>query len=134
MTAGTNDTRRDVPPALQDTAVRFTGGHPLALALIAQVLRTRRSFNPQEAGDVVAELMDLLISDAPTPEHRRAMEAAGQVRVVTEPLLAALLDIPDAGDLFSWLRTQPFVDPGPFGLHLQDLARNVLVSELRWRR
>jgi hypothetical protein len=126
-------TGRDIPTASQDTAVRFTGGHPLALALIARVLKNRGSFTPNEAGDVVAELMDLLISDAPSTVHRRAMEAAGQVRVVTEPLLAALLDIPDAGDLFSWLRTQPFVDPGPFGLHLQDLVRNVLASDLRWR-
>ena len=126
-------TGRDVPAAAQETAVRFTGGHPLALALIAQVLRNRGSFTPNEAGDVIAELMDLLISDAPTREHRRAMEAAGQVRVVTEPLLAALLDIPDAGELFGWLRTQPFVDQGPFGLHLQELARNVLASDLRWR-
>jgi hypothetical protein len=126
-------TGRDIPSTLQDTAVGFTGGHPLALALIARVLKNRGSFTPNEAGDVVAELMDLLISDAPTAAHRRAMEAAGQVRVVTEPLLAALLDVPDAGELFSWLRTQPFVDPGPSGLHLQDLARNVLASDLRWR-
>ena len=71
--------------------------------------------------------------DAPTPTHRQALEASAQVRVVTEPLLGALLDLPDAAELFGWMRGLPFVDPGPLGLYPHDLARNVLASDLRWR-
>ncbi len=124
---------RGVQESLHDTAVDFTHGHPLALALVGEVLKDRGTFAPDQSADVIGELLGTLVRDAPTPVHRRVLEASAQVRVVTEPLLAALLGVPDAADLFGWLRGLPFVDPGPLGLYLHDLARNVLASDLRWR-
>lgn len=124
---------RGVQESLHDTAVDFTHGHPLALALVGEVLKDRGTFAPDQSADVIGELLGTLVQDAPTPVHRRALEASAQVRVVTEPLLAALLGVPDAADLFGWMRGLPFVDPGPLGLYLHDLARNVLASDLRWR-
>ena len=125
---------RGVRETLYDRAVDFTHGHPLALALVGEVLKNRGTFTPDQSSDVIGELVGTLIRDAPTAAHRQALDAAGQVRVMTEPLLAALLDIPDASELFGWMRGLPFVDPGPLGLHLHDLARNVLASDLRWRQ
>jgi len=124
---------RGVQESLHDTAVDFTHGHPLALALVGEVLKDHGTFAPDQSADVIGELLGTLVRDAPTPAHRQALEASAQVRVVTEPLLAALLDVPDAADLFGWMRGLPFVDPGPLGLHLHDLARNVLASDLQWR-
>ena len=124
---------RGVQESLHDTAVDFTHGHPLALALVGEVLKDHGVFAPDRSADVIGELLGTLLRDAPTPAHRQALEASAQVRVVTEPLLAALLDLPDAADLFGWMRGLPFVDPGPLGLYLHDLARNVLASDLRWR-
>src|SRR5215212_11466697 len=48
-------------------------------------------------------------------------------------MLAAALDLPDAHDLFEWLRGLSFVEQGPFGLYPHDLAREVLDADLRWR-
>ncbi|HYN72858.1 MAG TPA: ATP-binding protein [Nakamurella sp.] len=124
---------RGVQESLHDTAVDFTHGHPLALALVGEVLKDRGTFAPDRSADVIGELLGTLVRDAPTPTHRQALEASAQVRVVTEPLLGALLDLPDAAELFGWMRGLPFVDPGPLGLYPHDLARNVLASDLRWR-
>jgi hypothetical protein len=35
--------------------------------------------------------------------------------------------------MFAWMRRLPFVAPGPSGLYLHDLVRDVLVADLRWR-
>ena len=39
----------------------------------------------------------------------------------------------EAGKLFAWLRTLPFVDDGPNGLYPHDVARDALDADLRWR-
>jgi len=78
-------------------------------------------------------LIDRLLDAVPSRAHRAALEAAAQVRVIDEPLLAALMDTPDAAEMFAWMRGLPFVDAGPSGLSLHDLAREVLASDLRWR-
>jgi hypothetical protein len=126
-------TGRGIEQPQQQVAVEFTHGHPLALALVGEVIKERGSFAPQHSADVIAELVGTLVRTAPTTMHRRTLEAAAQVRVLTESLLADLLDIPDAAELFGWMRTLPFADPGPQGLHMHDLARTVLAADLRWR-
>ena len=126
-------TARGVPGPAQAAAIEFTHGHPLALALVAEVLQERGSFVPDRSADVIGVLLASLVRHTPTPTHRRALEASAQVRFVTEPLLAALIDMPDAAEYFDWLRALPFVESGAWGLYLHDLARTVLSTDLRWR-
>jgi len=136
LTAAESDdylNRRNVPPEQRPAAVAFTRGHPLALALVSEVVLTRGSFAPQQAPDVVKALVDQLMKAIPAAEHRLALEATSQVRVLTLPLLAALLELPDAADLFDWLCRLPIVELDPGGLRLHDLAADVLDAELRWR-
>jgi hypothetical protein len=125
--------RRQLDHAAEDRVVDFTHGHPLALALVCEVLGNSGTFRPHDDSDVIGTLVERFLQVVPSPAHRLAVEAAAQVRVTTEPLLAALLARDDAGELFDWLRRLPFVDVGPAGLHLHDLARDVLAAELRWR-
>jgi hypothetical protein len=135
---------RGVPRALQDPAVAFTHGHPLALALVGEVIKEKGTFAPAESADVVRVLIDRLMEAVPTPLQGAALEAAAQVRVVTEPLLGALLDLPTGvaaplgevtvSELFGWLRTLPFAESGLSGLYLHDLVREVLARDLRWRQ
>ena len=126
-------TTRGVPDELQPSAIAFTHGHPLALALVGEVVKQKGSLAPEDSADVVRVLIDRLLDEVPSPTHRAALEATAQVRVINEPLLAALLDLPDAGELFGWMRALPFVDAGLSGLYVHDLAREVLVADLRWR-
>jgi hypothetical protein len=115
-----------------EPALAFTRGHPLALALVADVAAQRR-FSVAEAPDVVKALLRGLIDGIPSPQHRLALEGSALVLRMTEPLLAALLDEPDASDLFEWLRGLSIIEPGPRGLFPHDLVRDVLATEMRWR-
>ena len=122
------------PPEAQDKALEFTRGHPLALALVADVAENGRvdvlhGTNPA----VVSALLGSLVDSVPSATHRVALEICAQVLTTTEPLLAALLGVEDAHDVFGWLRGLSIVETGPRGLFPHDLARDTLGSELRWR-
>ncbi|GAB1640899.1 hypothetical protein [Krasilnikovia sp. MM14-A1259] len=127
-------TRRSVPAEAHADALAFTHGHPLALALIADVHAQRRSALAPAAGpEVVATLLTALVDAVPSPAHRMALDAVSQVAVTTEPLLAELLDVPDAHELFAWLRGLSVISASTRGLVLHDLAREALARDLRWR-
>ncbi|MCE7980112.1 MAG: ATP-binding protein [Caldilinea sp. CFX5] len=127
--------QRRIPADQQATILAFTRGHPLALALIADAFAQHPAmiFQPSEAPDIIAPLLERFIQAAPTPAHRAALEACALVRLTTEPLLAALLDLPDAHDLFIWLRELSFMESEWRGLFPHDLAREAIIADLRWR-
>jgi hypothetical protein len=126
---------RGVPEEAHARALAFTGGHPLALCLVAELVRARGDPDAvlrPGAPDVVRALLERFVDDVPSPRHRAALEVCAHVRVTTESLLRAVLDDP-AGELFGWLRGRSFVEEGTEGLFPHDLAREVLDAELRWR-
>lgn len=128
-------TQRNVPAADLQAVLDFTHSYPLALSLVADLYDQRPGFHfvPLEAADVVKLLLEQFLQRAPGPAHRAALEACALVRVTTEGLLAELLTVPDAHDLFEWLRGLTFVETRPGGLFPHDVAREVLATDLRWR-
>ncbi|MET9297242.1 ATP-binding protein [Streptomyces sp. NPDC003077] len=127
-------TRRGVPPAAQERGLPFARGHPLALALVADVAaHGGEPVPPDRSPRVVRTLLTSLLEVVPTPRHRAALEATAQVLTTTEPLLAALLDVPDARPHFEWLRGLSAMESGPRGVHPHDLVRDALDAELGWR-
>lgn len=127
--------RREVPPDQHRAVLDFTHGHPLALSLVADVFAQRPNtrFQPEAAPDVVKALLGQLVQKVPGPAHRAALEAAGLVRLTTESLLAEMLGVIDAHELFDWLRGLSFVESGSLGVFPHDLAREALAADLRWR-
>ncbi len=127
--------QRNVPADDLQTVLDFTHSFPLALSLVADLYDQRPGFHfkPLEAPDVLKLLLEQFLQRAPGPAHRAALEACALVRVITEGLLAELLTVPDAHDLFEWLRGLTFVEAQPGGLAPHDLAREVLAADLRWR-
>ncbi len=123
-----------VPASEHAAALAFTHGHPLALALVADVCAQKPGpfalkANPQAVSALLAGLLDAV----PSSRHRGALEACAQVRVTTEPLLAALLDVPDARELFDWLCGLSTMEYGQRGVYPHEVARDALAAELRWR-
>ncbi|NJP95127.1 ATP-binding protein [Nonomuraea sp. FMUSA5-5] len=119
-----------------EALLRVTGGHPLALGMAARLALGSGdplSDLPGELpGDVLRHLLDRLVGEVPTPGHRRALEVCAHVLDTTQALLRTVL--PDqAGELFAWLRRQPYIVPGRHGLHPHDLVRDLLDADLRWR-
>ncbi len=127
--------RRNVPEPRRDAALRFTRGYPLALSLAVEVLlqQPHATFTGSAPPNVVSTLLDRFLTDLPTSAARAALEACSLVRITTEPLLAALLDVPDAHAEFEWLRGLSFIYSGSRGLYPHDLAREALESDLKWR-
>jgi hypothetical protein len=135
-------TRRRVPQNQHAAILQFTHGHPLALSLIADVFEQRQQsgedaivlqFTPEDTPEVVRTLLNQLVEADTSDEHRLALEACALVRLTTEDLLAALLDKENANDVFNWLRGLSFIESGRQGLLPHDMAREVLLADLRWR-
>lgn len=127
--------RRAVPPDQHETVLDFTHGHPLAMSLVADLIDQQPGavFQPQQAPGMLQTLMEQFVQQVPGPAHRAALEACALTRFTDEPLLQAMLAMPDVHELFSWLRGLSFIESGSRGLFPHDLAREVLAAELRWR-
>lgn len=124
---------RRVAADQQPGAIAFSHGHPLALALVSDVLRQKGTMSLPDSADVVKALIDRLLAEVPTRRHRAALEAAATVRSLDEALLTAMLAEPDAYDLFDWLRGRSYVQDGAYGVFVHELVRDVITSDLGWR-
>jgi hypothetical protein len=107
----------------------------LALSLVAETFAQRAAvtFRPESAPDIIRTLVEQFVQKAPGPAHRAALEACAMVRLLNESLLGAMLKQSEPGELFDWLRGLSFVESGSLGLYPHDLAREALVTDLRWR-
>jgi hypothetical protein len=126
---------RGIPEAQHPAVLAFTHGHPLALALVADLPAAggEEAFRPEQAADVVRVLLERFVRQVPSDAHRRALEVCARTRVTTQSLLADVLGAAGAPAQFGWLRGLSFVEQGPEGLFPHDLAREVLDADLRWR-
>ncbi len=126
---------RRLPENDHDAILNFTYGHPLALSLVADAYdqRTDWHFCPEQAPDFIKVLLEQFVQKVPSPAHRATLEACALVRHMKETLLARMLDMNEVHGLFEWLRGLSFIESGPNGLYPHDLAREALVTDLRWR-
>ncbi len=116
--------------------LNFTHGHPLSLALVADLFAERPDllFAPNDAPDTVKTLLDHLLQVVPSDAHRGALEACSLVRRMNEDLLADMLDHPGSTHgLFDWLRGLSLMESDARGTFPHDLAREVLAADLAWR-
>ncbi|MBX3230629.1 MAG: ATP-binding protein [Labilithrix sp.] len=112
----------------------FTGGHPLALAVVAE---DPDGALPTSAGapkpDLLRALLDGLVERSLTERQRRALESATVVPALTQSMLQHLTSDGEALATFRWLQRRPYVRCSPEGIVVHDLVRDVVESELRWR-
>ena len=137
--------QRKVPQKQQAAILNFTHGHPLALSLVADLfahhrLDTRNDtlFSPEGAPDTIKILVEHLVQQVPSARHRAAIEVCAFLRLTTESVLREMLphsaeNEASAHELFAWLRTLSFVEVGASGIFPHDLAREAILSDLRWR-
>ncbi len=127
--------RRNIPASQHRAVLGFTHGHPLALSLVADVFAQREdvAFEPEQVPNIVKTLLEQFVQKVPGPAHRAALEACALVRLTTESLLAEMLSVLDAHELFNWLNSLSFIETGPEGIFPHDLAREALATDVRWR-
>lgn len=131
-------TRRGIPPDHQPRIQQFTQGHPLALSLMVEAYNQQQQLPvpDQTTQHLIRTLVERFIQGTPSARHRTALEACALVRVMNEPLLAAMLEDSDAAEtyaIFNWLRNLSFVEIVHHGVILHDLTREVLTRDLQWR-
>src|SRR3712207_437479 len=104
--------KREISPTLHASFLDFTYGHPLALSLFADVVAQRPNapFQPMDAPDVIKILLEQFVQKVPGPAHRAALELCALVRLTSEGLLAEVLGLSDAHELFDWLRGLSFIE------------------------
>ena len=129
-------TVRGVPHEEHAAALAFTHGHPLALALIANLYQKGAALNLTQSADekdVIHILLQRFLQDVPSSQQRQALELCVVAWTTTEALLAELFGNEAAFDLFQWMRQLSFIEQGAYGLFPHDLVREVLDADLLWR-
>ena len=127
---------RGVATAAHSRILGFTRGHPLALALSADLVARSSegsAFDPTKAPDMVQHLLSQLVESSPLGPCREALEICAVARFTSEPLLVELLGKEEGREAFRWLRDQSFVECGPLGVAPHDLVREALLADARWR-
>lgn len=125
--------QRGVLRDARDAVLKLSHGHPLAMAIAADLLVQTGSLGRIEQLEVIAALLDRLIEQAPSADHRLAVEIASHARVTSEALLSDAIEPAVAGEVFVWLRGLSFMEIGEEGLMPHDLARDIVHNDLAWR-
>lgn len=126
--------RVGVHPAGRDRLVDLSHGHPLTLAMLAQVAGDRDVVETlADAPDLVAALAASLVGGLSDEGQVLACGLCAQAWLTTQDLLRDLVG-DRAAELWVWLESRPFVTRGPDGLYPHDLVREVLAIDLRRRR
>lgn len=125
---------RGVRAAQRRAVVERTHGHPLALALVADVVAAGGDLGGGPLPPrLVDELVTRLVGVVPAGDRRRALEVCALARATNESLLRDVLGSDAATDAFRWLSTLSIVQQSADGLVPHEMAREVLHADLRWR-
>jgi hypothetical protein len=125
--------RAGVATADRGRLVRLGRGHPLALALLADV--ALGGTVPQtlaEVPDLISALLESLLRDAPSDAHMVGLATCAKAWLTTEDLLRETVG-DGAAEVWAWLRRRPFIVSRPTGLTPHDLTREVLDAEFERR-
>lgn len=127
--------RRATPPPRREEVLAFAEGHPLALALAADVVASDpdRPFQPDRAPELVQALVRRFVEHVPSRAHRDALELAALARTTSEALISDVLGREPALALFDWLAEQAFMRVDGAGLTPHPAARRAILADLRWR-
>ncbi|MFG1677550.1 ATP-binding protein [Micromonospora sp. NPDC049282] len=125
--------RAGVAPADRERLTRLGRGHPLALALLADVaLAGTVPETLAEVPDLITVLLESLSRDAPSDAHTVGLATCAMAWLTTEDLLRETVG-DAAPDVWAWLCRRPFVVSRPTGLSPHDLTRDVLDAEFERR-
>lgn len=131
---------RGVEPALHARLFFESGGHPLALSLLAAAAGQAAPPNGVPVAHCTDVFRGLATGFAPEPpdeQHRSALYACAHARTLDEATLRVVVLDPEAHEraraLYDWLAGLSFVEESPDGLSLHEIAASAIDAELRTR-
>lgn len=112
---------------------QFSDGHPLALRLASAVIleQPTRQINTASFDNTIQTLADYFVDDIKDPKLRQAIEATATVRRVSETVLAGMLNVADASNIYHQLSEIEFIECRSDGLSLHDVLKNAIVFSLK---
>lgn len=122
-----------VPEEQHDAIVAEAGGLPLALVLSAEQGLQTNEETPFLGPDVVADLVQRFVQEAPSERHQRALYACSMLPV-SAANLSAIIDVEDASAEYDWLAKRSFLRVTSEGLSPHDWVRTALYADLVRRR
>lgn len=120
-----------VPPEEHARAYALTKGHPLTLGLLLERF-AREPHLPvslSDEPDILGEVVDQILRDAPDPEHKVALYALAIAGLLDEALLGRVVGAAGAEALFRHLASLSIVERSRHGLVAQPLVRDVIHRE-----
>lgn len=125
--------RAGVTEPVQQRLLGLGRGHPLTLALLADVAGDGAvPESLAEVPDLISVLLESLLRDAPSEAHMTGLATCARAWLTTEDLLRKTVGA-DAPEVWGWLQRRPFVQCRPGGLTPHDLTREVLEAEFERR-
>lgn len=126
---------RSVQPSHHDQVLELAHGHPLALVLVAEVLRHDGAIpnSLAELPEVIDGLLERFLRHVPSDTHRQALYAAAHAGVATEALLRDTVTDSGSAEVFDWLRGLSFTEATAGGVAVHELVSDALNAELQWR-
>src|SRR5699024_2236439 len=94
---------RGIDTVSRKTLMHFASGRPLILALGADMAQQGYILEgPEDTGPLLDNLVARFTREASSPAQRQALDAAAIVREISPGLLAKMLAVEDAGELYEW--------------------------------
>ncbi|WP_326725809.1 ATP-binding protein [Streptomyces sp. NBC_00243] len=122
-----------VEPPVRPHLVTLGRGHPLTMALLADLAATGEVPDTlADAPDLISALLESFFREAPSEAHLTGLATCAIAWLTTEDLLRQLVGA-EAPAVWQWLARRPFVTASPRGLFTHDLARDVLDAEFERR-
>lgn len=121
--------RRGIASRRRAAIARLAGGHPLSLALAAELALGGERLDIQP-GEGTRELTERALASLGSEVERRAMYLCALARTVDEQVLRGALGVANAERVLSALRRHAFVESAPAGATLHDLVREWTLVEL----
>ncbi len=128
--------RRGVSESGIEAAIGFSRGHPLSLCLAADLALKAPGgeLKPEQSPHIVRPLIDRIVGEAASSTaHLHALYAAALLNEIDQSSLARMVPSDDTRGVFDWLVDRSFVAISEHGVRLQELARDLLSADLKWR-
>ena len=122
-----------VPDNRREELIAWTGGLPLLLATLADFAGDQEENAlrpPDDRQRALGATLVKVLSETPSDEHRQALWASALPMVLSERLLASMLDHPRSNECFRWLRTRPYIEQTAEGLVVHRSFREPLLDSL----
>lgn len=125
--------RKGVAPQARPALARAGRGHPLALAMLAEVSSEGRPVAQlADVPAVVAALCARVVDDVPDEAHRAGLATCAHATRMTEELLTLTVGA-RASEVWDWLESRPYVRRGTVGLFLHEVVREAFEAEFAQR-